>query len=253
MDSCRLHFFRRLNRIASSNILFLHGLGTSSSTWIHVLPSLRESGSITCLDLPGHGFSKITGGDRFFPLRQMDQALEQFIQSTQHPPLHIIGHSLGGWLAARYAARHPESVEHLILIDNAGIRYEGFERQADAFTIRSVDDVRHLLELLWYRYPWYFRPFTSSIYHSLLTKQISGFIQSVQEEDFLNRSIPFLTMPLDSIWGMDDGVVSKKSVDIMKKLAPHLREHFIPRCGHVPQLERPRELTLLLAHILASS
>ena len=97
---------------------------------------------------------KITSGDSFFSLQQMDQALEHFIQSTQQLADIFIGHSLGGWLAARYAARHPESVVHLILINNAGIRYDGFEQQADAFTIRSVDDVRLLLRQMWFRYPW---------------------------------------------------------------------------------------------------
>jgi abhydrolase domain-containing protein 6 len=251
-ELCRLHFFQRDNRNASRNILFIHGLGTSSSTWMKVLPELHELGHVSCLDLPGHGFSKITTGDPFFSLQQMDHALENFIQSTQQLPIVLIGHSLGGWIAARYAAKHPDSVCHLILINNAGIRYDGFEQQADAFTIKSVDDVRCLLQQMWFRYPWYFRPFTLSIYKTLKKKQVGRFIHSIKEEDLLNQSFFSLTMPLDVIWGMEDGLISKKSVDIMKQLAPTLKEHFISRCGHVPQLERPHELASLLKIILTS-
>jgi pimeloyl-ACP methyl ester carboxylesterase len=119
---------------------------------------------MTCLDLPGHGFSKITSGESFFSFQQMDYALEDFIRHTLQPPVILIGHSLGGWLAARYAAKHPESVKHLILIDNAGIKYEGFERQVDVFTLKSVDDMRRLLQKMWFSYPWYYKPFTSSMY-----------------------------------------------------------------------------------------
>jgi pimeloyl-ACP methyl ester carboxylesterase len=250
IESCRLHFFQRYNRNASRNILFIHGLGTSSSTWINVLPELHELCTVSCLDLPGYGFSKIITGDPFFTLQQMDHALEQFIQITQRLPIVLIGHSLGGWLATRYAAKHPDSVCHLILMNNAGIRYDGFEQQADAFTIKSIDDVRCLLQQMWFRYPWYFKPFTSSIYHTLKKKQVDRFIHSIKEEDLLNQSFFSVATPLDVIWGMEDGLISKKSVDIMKQLAPHLKEHFISHCGHVPQLERPHELTSLLKIIL---
>lgn len=249
---CRLHFFQRDNRDASRNILFVHGLGTSSSTWINVLPSLRNLGTLSCLDLPGYGFSKITTGDPFFSLQQMDHALEHFIQSTQRLPITLIGHSLGGWLAARYAANHPDSVHHLILISNAGIRYDGFEQQVDAFTIKDTADVHRLLQKMWFHYPCDFKPFTSSIYHTLTKKQVGRFVHSINEEDLFNQSFSSLPMPLDVVWGTEDELISKKSVDIMKQLAPHLKEHFISRCGHVPQLERPRELTSLLKTILAS-
>ena len=251
-ESCRLHFFQRYDRNISKNILFIHGLGTSSSTWIKVMRSLREFGNVTCLDLPGHGFSHITSGNPFFSLQQLDDAIEHF-QSTQRTPTIIIGHSLGGWLAARYAVNHPDSVEHLILIDNAGIRYDGAEKQVDAFTIKSVDDARRLLQQMWFHYPWYFKPFSSSVYHSLRKKQISRFTQSIKEENLLNQSFSSLAMPLDVIWGTDDRLISSKSLNIMKQLAPHVKEHFISSCGHVPQLERPRELASVLKNILSSS
>jgi pimeloyl-ACP methyl ester carboxylesterase len=181
----------------------LHALGTSSSTWINILPLLREFGTISCLDLPGYGFSKITPGDPFFSLQQMNHTLEHFIQSTQRLPITLIGHSLGGWLAAHYAANHPGMVNHLFLLNNAGIMYDGFEQQADAFTIQCVDDVRRLLQQMWFCYPWYFKPFTSSIYHTLMKKHVSSFVHSIKEEDLLDQSFSSLTMPLDVVWGTE--------------------------------------------------
>jgi pimeloyl-ACP methyl ester carboxylesterase len=252
-ESCRLHLFQRYNQNDARNILFIHGLGTSSSTWINILPSFLKLYNVSCLDLPGYGFSKITAGDPFFSLQQMDHAVEHFVQSTQRLPIILIGHSLGGWLAARYAAKNPTSVHYLILINNAGIRYDGFEQQLDAFTIMNVDDVRRLLQQMWFHYPWYFKPFTSSIYHTLSKKHVSRFVHSIKEEDLLNQSFSSLTMPLDVVWGTEDDLISKKSVDIMKQLTPNIKEHFILRCGHVPQLERPRELASLLKAIFTSS
>jgi pimeloyl-ACP methyl ester carboxylesterase len=253
LDSSRLHYLQRQCPQASKRLVLIHGLGTSSSSWIKILPSLSKSYTISCLDLPGYGFSKITSGDPFFSLTQLDCAVEQFIQRTQRLPIILIGHSLGGWLAARAALNHPESVEHLILINNAGIQYPGVGQQADLFDLLTLDDARQLLHHIWSHYPWYFNPFTSSIFQSLKKKHVSDFVRSIREEDFLNQKISALPMPVDVIWGNEDRLISKESVNIMKKLLPDLSAHSIPQCGHVPQLEKPHQVSLLLNQILASS
>jgi pimeloyl-ACP methyl ester carboxylesterase len=78
-------------------------------------------------------------------------------------------------------------------------------------------------------------------------------VRSIREEDFLNQKISALPMPVDVIWGNEDRLISKESVKIMKKLLPDLAAHSIPQCGHVPQLEKPHQVSLLLNQILASS
>jgi pimeloyl-ACP methyl ester carboxylesterase len=253
LESCRLHFFRRVREKNAKHIVFIHGLGTSSSTWIKILSSLDRSSSITCVDLPGHGFSRIKHGLLFLTLEQFDDTIEQFIHHTQHHPIILIGHSLGGWLAARFAISHPEAVQHLILMNNAGIYYSGIEQQAEVFDIQKTKDARRLIHRMWFRSPWYFALFTSSIFHSLRKKRVSEFVASVREEDFLNSTLPTLSMPVDVIWGEEDRLISKQSVEIMKQLLPQVKEHWIPQCGHVPQLERPRELSSVLKRLLASS
>jgi len=252
LESCRLHFFRRLRGKNAKHIVFIHGLGTSSSTWIKILSSLDKSFSITCVDLPGHGFSRIKHDLPFLTLEQLDTTVEQFLRQTQQKPIILIGHSLGGWLAARFAINHPKVVCRLILINNAGIQYPGVAHQAEVFDIQSVKDVRRLLQRMWFRSPWYFALFASSIFHSLRKKRVNDFVASVREKDFLNASLPVLSMPVDVIWGEEDRLISKQSVEIIKQLLPQAKEHWIPQCGHVPQLERPRELSSLLQRLLAS-
>ena len=253
LDSSTVHYFRRQCPQASKRLVFIHGLGTSSSSWIKILPSLSKSYTISCLDLPGYGFSKITSGDPFCSLTRLDCAVEQFIQLTQALPIILIGHSLGGWLAARTALNHPEWVKNLILINNAGIQYPGVEQQADLFDLLTLDDTRQLLYHMWYRYPYYFKPFTGSLFQSLKKKHINDFVRSIREEDFLNQKLSELPMPVDVIWGNEDRLISKESVSIMKKLLPDLTVHSIPQCGHVPQLEKPHQMSILLNQIIASS
>ena len=68
----------------------------------------------------------------------------------------------------------------------------------------------------------------------------------------MNSTFSTLSIPIDIIWGEEDGLISKESVYIMKILVPHAKEHFIPKCGHVPQLEQSHELVSILKDILGS-
>lgn len=252
-ESCILHFYLRVNPRISRLIVFIHGLGTSSSTWIKILPSLLEYGTIVCIDLPGFGFSRITNGTPFFPLEQLDKSLENFIAHITREPVTLVAHSLGGWLAARFAVQRPRQVHRLILINNAGVEYRGVEEQAKAFKATSTADVQQLLNRMWFRYPWYFKPFTLFISHNLRSKHVSDFVESIEEKDFINASLSSLTNRVDVIWGKEDKLIAPESIKIMKARIPHLQLHTIPHCGHVPQLERPRELAILLKQILGQN
>jgi len=140
----------------------------------------------------------------------------------------------------------------LILIDSAGIFYPGVEEQGKEFLVRNTEDVRHLLSRMWYRMPWYFRFSYSAILKELQHRAVPEFIQSIRELDFLNNSLPNLKIPIDVVWGENDHLIPKASINILKYLIPDLQTHFIPNCGHVPQLERPRETIFLLNRILRS-
>jgi abhydrolase domain-containing protein 6 len=250
--SCMLHYIRRQNAGATGRFIFLHGLGTTSDSWIKTLPYLKLKADFVCPDLPGHGSSRILTGDRFFSIGQMGQVLENFMSLTNLLPVTLVGHSLGGWLAARFASKYPDNISRLILINNAGIRYPGFEKQAEAFRLNNTRDARRLLHRIWYRYPPLLELFTFSLFRHMQKKHISDFVTTIDTAYLLNDCLPLIKMPVDIIWGEDDRLISRESVEVMKNLLPQARTHFIPRCGHVPQLERPTELISILNDILTA-
>jgi pimeloyl-ACP methyl ester carboxylesterase len=161
-----------------------------------------------------------------------------------------VGQSLGGWLCCRYAAQSPELVKHLVLIDTAGVYYPGVENLRDLFTLTSVNDTRRLLNALWHRYPWYFKPFAGSIYRELGARRMNELVASIESNDFLAEELSQLTMPVSIVWGKEDGVISLKSIDVLQKFIPHSTVHLIDECGHVPQLECPEKLAAIMNKVL---
>lgn len=245
-----LHYYERPLPRSPATLVLLHGLGTSSSTWTRVLPGLAGACNVLALDLPGFGLSRVNAGSGFALFEELSEAVVAFVRQKTTQPILLLGHSLGGWLAAKFAADYPESVRHLLLVNNAGILCEDTVGQRTAFQVESVEDLRRLLDLIWFRYPWYFKPFYRAVLSDLRKRSVAEFVRSIRSENFLNSDLRKLTMDVSIIWGEQDKLISMRSVDIMKQSIPRARVYLLNQCGHVPQLERPDEFVGIIREIL---
>jgi len=106
---------------AGRPILFLHGIGASSSTWDAVRALLSDRYRVCAMDLVGHGRSEVPedpseyGRDR--ALDDVDEAL-----ATVDGRAVLVGHSLGGYLALAHAATRPGAVDGVVVL-NTGPGY----------------------------------------------------------------------------------------------------------------------------------
>jgi abhydrolase domain-containing protein 6 len=251
VDSCHLHYYEYEHPDPRGTVVLVHGLGTSASTWFHVLPALVKEYHVIALDLPGFGFSRLSPGTPFYTLSQHCLVLSALVDRTARDGFGLIGHSFGGWISVRFAAAHGQNVLRLVLVDTAGIYYPGAERLRGLFTIDSRARMRTLLDALWYRYPWYLKPFGSAIYHEMTKRNIKSIVASISEKDSLAEELSLLTMPVHVVWGREDRVIGPEAVEVLRSMVPQVSVSFIDRCGHVPQLECPGELKRILCAVLA--
>ncbi|MGW0732361.1 alpha/beta fold hydrolase [Streptomyces sp. NPDC002851] len=120
-------------------LVLLHGQGEFAAIWIEVVPELVRTHRVIVPDLPGHGASAVTEGrlDTDTVLTWLDELIDQTCEGK--PPV-LVGHLLGGSIAARYAARHSGRLAHLILVDTLGL---GMFRPAPSFAMPMVSFVAH--------------------------------------------------------------------------------------------------------------
>ncbi|HUP31826.1 MAG TPA: alpha/beta fold hydrolase [Gaiellaceae bacterium] len=100
-------------------VVLLHGPGEFAATWLRVIPQLAETHRVVAPDLPGHGASGLSAG----PL-DAERALAwlgELIERTCDSPPALVGHLLGGSLAARFAADNGNRVSRLVLVDGYGL------------------------------------------------------------------------------------------------------------------------------------
>jgi pimeloyl-ACP methyl ester carboxylesterase len=245
-----MHYLERQRDESPFTLILLHGLGTSSSTWVNLIPTLNNTVTVLVPDLPGHGLSTIRSGEPFFRLNELHQSVATFVREIAPGSLFMLGHSLGGWLAAHYATENPKDIRHLVLVDSAGILNEETIDQRKAFQLESLGDLRKLMNNLWFKYPWYFKLFSHAVFNDLRDRRVSEFVRTIRREDFLNEQLKDLTMKVSIVWGKEDKLISTKSLEIARRAVPQAQIHLIEQCGHVPQLERPKEFNALINKIL---
>jgi pimeloyl-ACP methyl ester carboxylesterase len=174
--------------------------------------------------------------------------LDEFVQ---RPPYHLVGSSLGGQVILTYASRDPEKVAKLVLICPSGLHgtenlpvIEGVRRSDHAGLVRSVFHHGHfasegLVQAIR-------RKFADRRWKLGVLRTLRGTVgHSVAP---LLEAVPHPTLV---IWGASDRVLSDLPGSI--RAAARLRrgrQVVIPKCGHAPQIEKPRLVNHLIARFL---
>jgi pimeloyl-ACP methyl ester carboxylesterase len=96
-------------------LLLLHGLSSSRSTWSRLTAALRGRFRILALDDRGHGESDHASGSYLLPRYTSDAVA--FLEQMSASPAVLIGHSLGGVIAATMAQQRPDLVRGVVLED----------------------------------------------------------------------------------------------------------------------------------------
>ena len=101
-------------------VVLLHGPVAFGAAWLRVLPGLAALWRVVAPDLPGHGasgtFAEPLDADRVLGW------LDDLIGTTCAMPPVLVGHTLGGAIAARFGAKRSDDIAGLVLVDTLGLQ-----------------------------------------------------------------------------------------------------------------------------------
>jgi pimeloyl-ACP methyl ester carboxylesterase len=103
---------------AGSPVVLLHGMFVDATSWQPVIDELREQFLLVAPDLPGFGESEKPPANRFpYGVEAFVGAVADLYAGLELGRAAVVGHGLGGAVALSLAARHPELVSRLVLVD----------------------------------------------------------------------------------------------------------------------------------------
>lgn len=231
-------------------IVLLHGILSSLQTWEGWVPKLSQKYRVISIDLPGHG---LTGPDpkNKYSIDRITFILNKLVTKLGIKKFHLVGNSLGGWIAWEYAARFPRDVSKLVLIDAAGFDVRDvpwvirFARLPIAHYALSGNApwiaVKLLLESV-YGYPLRITEKTVTRYHELFLREGNGKAfhrmahTRLEDHSELLRKIKIPTL---IIWGLRDRWISPRYADDFHHALENSEVVNFDDLGHIPMEEEP--------------
>ena len=249
-------------------ILLLHGFALSCELWSLNIEEVSKSHRVIVLDLWGSG--KTDGPPKNIDIELYPEFVFWFLEKLNIKKAKIVGHSMGGMLALKFALNHPEMVDSLILVGTAG-----FQRKIPAhfkiFTFPFVGEIMTKPNLIGLEHALYKNSFTKHDYLKVYAKILFEFQLEGNTGKYLlhmarnaldifgfkgtllrkvQRSAAQIKCPVLLVWGYEDKIQHFKSAFKAKKYMPHAQIEFIEQCGHLPQIEFPEKFNQILLNFI---
>lgn len=268
----------------ASEVVLVHGLGGSHLNWVHVGPALARHHRVRALDLPGFGFTRT--GLRSATVTANADLLAAWVRQVVGRPVTLVGNSMGGMVSALAAARHPDAVERLVLVNPAlplsrgradpvvttsfalySVPFVG-ERFLDRLSAMPDEQrVRGSIELCFADLsradPAAVAAGVEMTTHRRLhvPESSTDFLQAARSIVRLSlvgraayrRLLTDLAQPVLLVHGDRDRLVSVAAARRMMRAAPHWRSEVLPGVGHTPMMEVPEQFLAVVQDFLAEA
>ena len=224
-------------------VVLVHGLGSDYDDWLPVARDLARDHRIVFVELPGHGLAPMTTP---FALEQATLALDRALGEQAQEPVVLVGHSVGGLVAAAEALHSPQRVRGLVLVETA-LAPQMSHAEADTMLASFDRDWEHTLhavyssfgrdslqgERLWEH--------ASQVERIKMRAWIPIALTADLSDEAAGLAMPVLAVLAPRSWATDETWAHAAKALGYSRI-PKLRGMRIENCGHFVMLDRPRRL-----------
>ncbi len=234
-------------------VVIIHGVGGHKEDWTGVATALSRNQRVLAIDMLGFGGSSKTGDD--LSMHVQAAAIAALLDHEKAESADIIGNSVGGWVAATFAATYPDRVERLILIDVAGFKamFEG--PPPVNFDPDDADEMQKLIDIT----------INSDVASTpgLAERAFDAYVASGEKaisetwgkslflSPRLEDLLPGIAAPTLVLWGEDDKLFPSVLAGVFAEQIKSASSRLVPNAGHFPQIDNPDGTTSAIAEFLA--
>ncbi|KOY00529.1 alpha/beta fold hydrolase [Pseudomonas nunensis] len=232
---------------ASSSILMLHGFTADKNLWLRFARHFVGDHRVIIPDLAGHGETGFKAGGGY-DIGLQAKRMIQLLDVCGVEKVHVIGSSMGGYVAAWLAATYPERVASVALLDPAGVtspEISDMDRQLakghNPFLIHSREEFEYFYAMSMANPPW-----VPGVVMAAIAQRYEQSRDAFEEifREFrasppMEPKLPDIKCPALLLWGRKDRMIDVSSVAVWSKGIDNLRVDIWEGIGHLPMVEEP--------------
>lgn len=249
IDGLRVRYARR-GPDQGDPVVFIHGFGGDLNNWLFNLDPVAERHPVVALDLPAHGQTSVRLAGA--TLKDMAAFVASFLDAIGIASAHLVGHSMGGGIAAQMALDTPQRVRSLALIDSAGFGDEINLDYINGFIhAQSRRELKPVAALLFADAELVSRQLLDDL---LKYKRLDGVTEALQtlsaqlfaggrQVEQPGKALGGFGKPMLLVWGKEDRVIPSAHAGAAPAGA---QVALLEGAGHMPQMEKASEVNALL-------
>ena len=246
-------------QFANRTLLMLHGFGGEKDNWNRFSKKLTDDFRLIIPDLPGHGGS-VQDLSLNYAIEEQTKRLKQFVDALGIKKAHLVGSSMGGAIAMRYAFLYPQSVLSLTLIDSAGAvktpsEFDAFMKKTGKNPMLEIENAQDYQNMTKYVFvdPPYIPGFVIDVLveerikrKAIAQKMFREFIVDLDQMSTLSA----IHSPTLIIWGAQDKLIHVDNAELLHQKISGSQKEVLEGVGHCPMIEKPEVTTELYRKFL---
>lgn len=233
-------------------VVVIHGIGGHKEDWAGLASALADQHTVYAVDMLGFGGSSKTGPQ--ITIADQVTAVVALLDAEKVVKADLVGNSVGGWVAASFAAAHPARTNRLVLVDAAGFKamFEGeppvdFYPTTEEATANLLAHVRHDPAA---RTPEKVREALAAVQASGDAHAAAAVGQGMFVSPRLEEAADQVKAPTLILWGAEDRLFPPQVADLVAGHIKGARKILIPAASHFPQLDNPAAFNGAVADFL---
>lgn len=233
---------------SSPALLLMHGFAAAKEHWLPLLPFFAGQFRILIPDLPGWGESGFNP-DRHYGLEDQTERLHDWLTEIGVHKVNVVGNSMGGALAGLLAARFPEMVTSLVLMDALGLpgtEETDFIREVlrgkNRLVPRAPMDVIKLTDLVFHNRALAASAAFFSATELIHRRDVNSFLfqeMLSRRPDYTKATFEDISAPTLVMWGKQDDVLHISCAYEFERLIKRAEMCLFDGVGHLPMIETP--------------
>lgn len=235
-------------------LLLLHGYTGSALDWVDVIGPLAAARRVIAYDHRGHGGSgHAAGGEAAYTFDALLGDLESVVDTLGLARFHLLGHSMGGVIAMRYALAHRDRLASLVLMDTAASSQGGMPIEAieGLAVVGRADGMTAVADVVQGMLPAATEQAGRRGRATLGAMDVDAFVGFARELDrypSMLEALGSLRVPTTIVCGTDDPLIV--ACEQLAATIPSAVLERVEAAGHSPQQDQPEAwLAALTRHL----